>query len=299
MFEVDAWDLVTEKEEKLMHGLFGEASKRKRKLIKKKEKTLPVPKKKKTEAANGLKYYNETSGVSIRSENSKKTKNLCAERTDVDSSMHVTRKGKRKNKSKNEQVQDSFLSINSKEIVGSIIGKGKEKKAIKDKKVENENEEEMNENGSKLKKRKSKKAKKRNDDFKCTKTNEEDNMSGIHVSPKTSNSLDTKKFTNSEHIPSSGKLGLQEKLKKKLESSRFRWINEQLYTIPGNEAFSLFEQDASLFDVYHQGFRRQVQQWPINPVDVIIDWVKQRYDYCYWSPSTLFSFLVFLFIWQE
>ncbi|KXJ23930.1 ribosomal RNA-processing protein 8 [Exaiptasia diaphana] len=275
MFEVDAWDLSTEKEEKLLHGLFGEKSKRKRK--KRKEKTPTVPNKKKNEEEKGLSFYDNINGVSIKSDNSKKTKNSHAKTTEVaDSSEHVTRKRRRKKKSKSEHAKDSVVNINVKEVVGPVTGNGKAEKAMKDKKVENENVEEMNENGSKAKKKRRRRAKKRNDELKHTKTNEENNISAIHTSPKIPNSLDQKKFTNTEHISSSGKFGLQEKLKKKLESSRFRWINEQLYTIPGDEAFSLFEQDASLFDVYHQGFRRQVQQWPINPVDVIIDWVKQR-----------------------
>lgn len=69
---------------------------------------------------------------------------------------------------------------------------------------------------------------------------------------------------------------LQQKMMAKLSGSRFRWINEQLYTISSEEALSLIKQQPSLFDEYHQGFRSQVQSWPENPVDVFVDQIKTR-----------------------
>jgi len=69
---------------------------------------------------------------------------------------------------------------------------------------------------------------------------------------------------------------LQEKMRQKLEGSRFRWLNEQLYTITGNKALELFDEDPNLFDVYHQGFRHQVTKWPKNPVDIFINYIKSN-----------------------
>lgn len=69
---------------------------------------------------------------------------------------------------------------------------------------------------------------------------------------------------------------LQQKMMAKLSGSRFRWINEQLYTISSEEALKLVEDQPSLFDEYHQGFREQVQSWPENPVDVFVDQVQKR-----------------------
>lgn len=69
---------------------------------------------------------------------------------------------------------------------------------------------------------------------------------------------------------------LHEKMTKQLESSRFRWINEQLYTTTGEEAVALFAKDPNLFDTYHRGFTNQVKQWPVNPVDKIIKWLRKR-----------------------
>ncbi|XP_043246702.1 ribosomal RNA-processing protein 8-like [Amphibalanus amphitrite] len=56
----------------------------------------------------------------------------------------------------------------------------------------------------------------------------------------------------------------------KLESARFRYLNEQLYTRTGFEALKMFSRDRESFDAYHQGFRNQVAKWPVNPLDLII-----------------------------
>lgn len=72
------------------------------------------------------------------------------------------------------------------------------------------------------------------------------------------------------------KRSLREKLQNKLESGRFRYINEKLYSINSLSAFKLFKSEPELFDAYHEGFSSQVQKWPVNPVDTMIDWILQR-----------------------
>jgi ribosomal RNA-processing protein 8 len=74
-----------------------------------------------------------------------------------------------------------------------------------------------------------------------------------------------------------GLSALQQKFAKKLEGSRFRVINEKLYTTNGAEAFTDFTKDPSLFDVYHEGFREQASHWPENPLDGIIHWIKKKH----------------------
>ncbi|KAI9306678.1 methyltransferase-domain-containing protein [Cunninghamella echinulata] len=64
-------------------------------------------------------------------------------------------------------------------------------------------------------------------------------------------------------------------MKDKLSGARFRWLNEKLYTTEGNEAYTLFQDQPELFDEYHEGFRHQVESWPENPVDVILDQLKE------------------------
>lgn len=58
--------------------------------------------------------------------------------------------------------------------------------------------------------------------------------------------------------------------RKRLESARFRYLNEKLYTTTSSEAWELFQEDPESFDVYHKGFKNQVLKWPVNPLDIII-----------------------------
>ncbi|KAK3987818.1 ribosomal RNA-processing protein 8 [Cladorrhinum sp. PSN332] len=77
--------------------------------------------------------------------------------------------------------------------------------------------------------------------------------------------------------PAVGKLTpLQASMREKLISARFRHLNETLYTRPSKEAFSLFADSPEMFTEYHEGFRRQVDVWPENPVDVYIADIKAR-----------------------
>ncbi|KAL5488237.1 RRP8 [Sanghuangporus weigelae] len=63
---------------------------------------------------------------------------------------------------------------------------------------------------------------------------------------------------------------LQSKMKQSLDSARFRWINEMLYKSGSQEAERLINENPTMFDEYHVGFRRQVTSWPKNPVDHFI-----------------------------
>jgi ribosomal RNA-processing protein 8 len=69
---------------------------------------------------------------------------------------------------------------------------------------------------------------------------------------------------------------LQQKMKEKLAGSRFRWINEQLYTTTSKDALKLFKENPYIFDEYHTGFRSQVKSWPENPVDTFFTQFKDR-----------------------
>jgi len=70
---------------------------------------------------------------------------------------------------------------------------------------------------------------------------------------------------------------LQQKFAKKLEGSRFRVINERLYTTPGSTAFEEFQAQPSLFNAYHEGFRAQASGWPVNPLHPIIEWIRKKH----------------------
>ncbi|PQE23206.1 hypothetical protein CJF31_00006943 [Rutstroemia sp. NJR-2017a BVV2] len=69
---------------------------------------------------------------------------------------------------------------------------------------------------------------------------------------------------------------LQASMRQKLISARFRHLNQSLYTTPSAESLSLFAQNPEMFQEYHEGFRRQVEVWPENPVDGYALQIRQR-----------------------
>lgn len=68
---------------------------------------------------------------------------------------------------------------------------------------------------------------------------------------------------------------LQEKMQKKLTGSRFRWINEQLYTTSSKDAVELFKEQPNMFEEYHCGFRSQASAWPSPPLQHYISLFQQ------------------------
>lgn len=68
---------------------------------------------------------------------------------------------------------------------------------------------------------------------------------------------------------------LRQKMMEKLKAARFRFINEQIYTTDGKEAQKIFQNDPDAFKAYHDGYRKQVKSWPMNPLDVVIDAAKK------------------------
>ncbi|GAB6025903.1 hypothetical protein CHUAL_011875 [Chamberlinius hualienensis] len=67
-----------------------------------------------------------------------------------------------------------------------------------------------------------------------------------------------------------GQLSLKERMVARLNAARFRYINEQLYSVTGDDAKKFFAEEPDAFQLYHDGFRKQAQKWPINPLDVIV-----------------------------
>eukprot|EP00871_Galdieria_phlegrea_P001364 jgi/Galph1/2228/GphlegSOOS_G884.1 len=63
--------------------------------------------------------------------------------------------------------------------------------------------------------------------------------------------------------------------KEELASSCFRWINEQLYTSSSEEAQKFFQEDPQLFEVYHKGYKKQLQSWPERPLDTCKKWLRE------------------------
>jgi ribosomal RNA-processing protein 8 len=69
---------------------------------------------------------------------------------------------------------------------------------------------------------------------------------------------------------------LQASMRQKLVSARFRHLNQTLYTTPSTNSLELFQQNPEMFQEYHEGFRRQVEVWPENPVDGYIQQIRLR-----------------------
>jgi len=73
-----------------------------------------------------------------------------------------------------------------------------------------------------------------------------------------------------ENTGTTKKASMQDAFKARLAGSRFRILNEELYTTTSKESFDRFSSNPDLFEQYHEGFRHQVESWPENPVDVIV-----------------------------
>ena len=56
----------------------------------------------------------------------------------------------------------------------------------------------------------------------------------------------------------------------KLQSSRFRYLNELLYTQPGAQSRKMFTNDNEAFRVYHEGYRKQMDKWPQDPLQYMV-----------------------------
>ncbi|XP_050067348.1 ribosomal RNA-processing protein 8 [Anopheles maculipalpis] len=93
---------------------------------------------------------------------------------------------------------------------------------------------------------------------------------GSNPNTNSTGSHEEKKKPKSFKKPGEGCSNLRDKLVDRLKGSRFRFINEQLYKIPGKEAKKLFQEDPASFDAYHEGYRQQVEQWPMNPLNRMI-----------------------------
>lgn len=68
---------------------------------------------------------------------------------------------------------------------------------------------------------------------------------------------------------------LRDRMMTKLRASRFRYLNETLYNNESSESKKYFKNDPDAFKAYHEGYKQQIEQWPLNPLDVIISSIKK------------------------
>ncbi|XP_035535424.1 ribosomal RNA-processing protein 8 [Morone saxatilis] len=79
-----------------------------------------------------------------------------------------------------------------------------------------------------------------------------------------------------EEVKPDRSASLRSRMEQRLESARFRFINEVLYSTTSGEAKRMFKQDPQAFGIYHRGYTAQVQRWPANPVDDIISYIRLK-----------------------
>lgn len=193
--------------------------------------------------------------------------------TSTEQSAETAKDRKKKKKNKKTTNGIKITADNLAEVYEKIIEKkeeGTDSKAANGKKRKHE-EGVGQEQGSPQKKKKTLKEKKRE---KKARAAESSGQPAQPAAPSTA----TLAVVQAAPTPASTvKLTpLQQKMREKLTSARFRHINELLYTTPSESALKKFQEEPSLFDEYHVGFRRQVEVWPENPVDVFLDTLKER-----------------------
>jgi ribosomal RNA-processing protein 8 len=71
------------------------------------------------------------------------------------------------------------------------------------------------------------------------------------------------------------KVSIKNKIEENLLGSKFRILNEKLYTISSEEAYDYFKNNPEDFEIYHKGFEIQAAKWPINPNDVLFKELKK------------------------
>ena len=99
---------------------------------------------------------------------------------------------------------------------------------------------------------------------------------GLSTSTTSTDALEKPAKLPASGIPPSQLTPLQASMRQKLVSARFRHLNQTLYTTPSAHSLELFHQNPEMFQEYHEGFRRQVEVWPENPVDGYIKQIKAR-----------------------
>lgn len=72
-------------------------------------------------------------------------------------------------------------------------------------------------------------------------------------------------------------LTLRDRMMAHLKASRFRFINETLYNNESSQSKHYFKEDPDAFKAYHDGYKQQLEQWPIKPLDIIISSIKKMY----------------------
>ncbi|CAD1480624.1 unnamed protein product, partial [Heterotrigona itama] len=176
------------------------------------------------------------------------------------------KKLKRQKQNKKNKISDQSKStINDNKIAKKMEPETKKKQKLNEKKNLNKVLE------KKLKQRNSKfsiTSKKKNDDPQVTRNH---NLNIKHLQELLSNKQKEQKQQKVNMKPQS----LRQKMMTKLKASRFRYLNETLYNNESSESKKYFKNDPDAFKAYHEGYKQQVEQWPVNPLDNVIASIKK------------------------
>eukprot|EP01017_Pseudomicrothorax_dubius_P035012 TRINITY_DN4858_c0_g2_i2.p1 TRINITY_DN4858_c0_g2~~TRINITY_DN4858_c0_g2_i2.p1 ORF type:complete len:352 (+),score=57.53 TRINITY_DN4858_c0_g2_i2:689-1744(+) len=69
---------------------------------------------------------------------------------------------------------------------------------------------------------------------------------------------------------------IEQRLQSNLIDSKYRMLNELLYTTSGEEAYKYFSENQKDFQDYHEGYRLQIAKWPVKPVEVVIQELEEN-----------------------
>lgn len=80
-------------------------------------------------------------------------------------------------------------------------------------------------------------------------------------------------FTNKSQM----KKALKDKITTQLKVTRFKFINEMLHNNNSSQSKCYFKEDPDAFKAYQAGYKWQLEQWAMNPLDVIISSIRKLF----------------------
>ncbi|XP_066915682.1 uncharacterized protein [Clytia hemisphaerica] len=209
-----------------------------------------------------------------------------AENTDIQTIKKKKKKKEKRKSEENNNILEHSITIKKTGIdETSVINNG-----LDFNEYDNLSGDKGTERDSKKKKKKSKKNRDKDNNSEQRTEKIDTETGNINSEEGDAKDLSTDDQEKSPNIPESKSINspkpndaiskrlskFQQKMNRKLEGGHFRYINEKLYTTDSHMAVDMFKRQPSLFDVYHKGFESQVLHWPENPVDLIIEFIKEQ-----------------------
>lgn len=205
-------------------------------------------------------------------------------KTSARSIIAVAKPAEKNSKPESKGVSNKF---DSKKQLNGILSEDIPKKRSKNKKIETVENIAKKAERQRLKRKKKKLKdlgnKASNELVKVDKDSERVKNSRLKID-RLQKLLDDKKQSISKDSKDGDKpKSLRDRMLARLKSSRFRFLNEQLYNSESWSSKKYFKEDPDAFSAYHEGYKLQVEQWPLNPLDVVISSVKKMYNFFHFN----------------